>query len=32
MVTDVERDYMYDEYAKDKTMRINPASAADWLP
>ncbi len=23
MVTDVERDYMYDEYAKDKTMRIN---------
>jgi maltose alpha-D-glucosyltransferase/alpha-amylase len=23
MVTDVERDYMYDEYAMDKTMRIN---------
>jgi maltose alpha-D-glucosyltransferase / alpha-amylase len=23
MVTDVERDYMYDEYATDKTMRIN---------
>ena len=23
MVTDVERDYMYDEYAKDKGMRIN---------
>jgi maltose alpha-D-glucosyltransferase / alpha-amylase len=23
MVTDVERDYMYDEYAKDKQMRIN---------
>ncbi len=23
MVTDVERDYMYDEYAKDKTMRLN---------
>ncbi|MGD0962560.1 MAG: maltose alpha-D-glucosyltransferase [Candidatus Acidiferrales bacterium] len=23
MVTDIERDYMYDEYAKDKTMRIN---------
>jgi maltose alpha-D-glucosyltransferase/alpha-amylase len=23
MVTDVERDYMYDEYAIDKTMRIN---------
>ena len=23
MVTDVERDYMYDEYAKDKSMRIN---------
>ena len=23
MVTDVERDYMYDEYAVDKTMRIN---------
>jgi maltose alpha-D-glucosyltransferase/alpha-amylase len=23
MVTDVERDYMYDEYARDKTMRIN---------
>jgi maltose alpha-D-glucosyltransferase/alpha-amylase len=23
MVTDVERDYMYDEYANDKTMRIN---------
>ena len=23
MVTDVERDYMYDEYAKDKAMRIN---------
>ena len=23
MVTEVERDYMYDEYAKDKTMRIN---------
>ncbi len=23
MVTDVERDYMYDEYAKDKVMRIN---------
>ncbi len=23
MVTDIERDYMYDEYAMDKTMRIN---------
>jgi maltose alpha-D-glucosyltransferase / alpha-amylase len=23
MVTDVERDYMYDEYARDKSMRIN---------
>ena len=23
MVTDIERDYMYDEYATDKTMRIN---------
>jgi len=23
MVTDIERDYMYDEYAVDKTMRIN---------
>jgi maltose alpha-D-glucosyltransferase/alpha-amylase len=23
MVTDVERDYMYDEYAREKTMRIN---------
>jgi maltose alpha-D-glucosyltransferase / alpha-amylase len=23
MVTDIERDYMYDEYAKDKGMRIN---------
>jgi len=23
MVTDIERDYMYDEYAKDKAMRIN---------
>jgi maltose alpha-D-glucosyltransferase/alpha-amylase len=23
MVTDVERDYMYDEYAKDKSMRLN---------
>ena len=23
MVTDVERDYMYDEYARDRTMRIN---------
>ena len=23
MVTDVERDYMYDEYAKDRTMRLN---------
>ena len=23
MVTEVERDYMYDEYARDKTMRIN---------
>lgn len=23
MVTDIERDYMYDEYARDKTMRIN---------
>jgi maltose alpha-D-glucosyltransferase / alpha-amylase len=23
MVTDIERDYMYDEYAKDKTMRLN---------
>jgi len=23
MVTDAERDYMYDEYARDKTMRIN---------
>jgi maltose alpha-D-glucosyltransferase/alpha-amylase len=23
MVTDMERDYMYDEYAKDKAMRIN---------
>jgi maltose alpha-D-glucosyltransferase / alpha-amylase len=23
MVTDMERDYMYDEYARDKTMRIN---------
>ena len=23
MVTDIERDYMYDEYAKDKQMRIN---------
>jgi maltose alpha-D-glucosyltransferase/alpha-amylase len=23
MVTDVERDYMYDEYAKDKAMRLN---------
>jgi maltose alpha-D-glucosyltransferase/alpha-amylase len=23
MVTDMERDYMYDEYAKDKNMRIN---------
>jgi maltose alpha-D-glucosyltransferase/alpha-amylase len=23
MVTDVERDYMYDEYAQDKSMRIN---------
>jgi maltose alpha-D-glucosyltransferase / alpha-amylase len=23
MVTDVERDYMYDAYAKDKTMRLN---------
>ncbi len=23
MVTDVERDYMYDEYAKDKLMRLN---------
>jgi maltose alpha-D-glucosyltransferase/alpha-amylase len=23
MVTDIERDYMYDEYAHDKTMRIN---------
>jgi maltose alpha-D-glucosyltransferase / alpha-amylase len=23
MVTDVERDYMYEEYAKDKTMRLN---------
>jgi maltose alpha-D-glucosyltransferase / alpha-amylase len=23
MVTDIERDYMYDEYANDKTMRIN---------
>jgi len=22
MVTDLERDYMYDEYATDKTMRI----------
>ncbi len=23
MVTDMERDYMYDEYAKDKGMRLN---------
>ena len=23
MVTDIERDYMYDEYAKDKVARIN---------
>ena len=23
MVTDIERDYMYDEYAKDKSMRLN---------
>ena len=23
MVTEVERDYMYDEYAMDKSMRIN---------
>ncbi|MGH9712759.1 MAG: maltose alpha-D-glucosyltransferase [Candidatus Acidiferrales bacterium] len=23
MVTDIERDYMYDEYARDKSMRIN---------
>jgi maltose alpha-D-glucosyltransferase/alpha-amylase len=23
MVTDVERDYMYDEYARDRQMRIN---------
>jgi Glycosidases len=23
MVTDIERDYMYDEYAKDKGMRLN---------
>ena len=23
MVTDIERDYMYDEYARDRTMRIN---------
>ena len=23
MVTDIERDYMFDEYARDKTMRIN---------
>ena len=23
MVTDVERDYMYDEYARDRTMRLN---------
>ena len=23
MVTDIERDYMYDAYARDKTMRLN---------
>jgi maltose alpha-D-glucosyltransferase/alpha-amylase len=38
MVTDIERDYMYDEYATDKTMRINlgirrrlaPMMENDW--
>ena len=32
MVTDVERDYMYDQYARDKHMRSTSASAAGWRP
>ena len=30
MVTDEERDYMYDEYARDPVARSTSASAAGW--